>query len=98
MLVGDLLLDLFPLHTEGRVGEHKVEVRPGQLVVREGVAQFDLGYVLAFIRLTGLAVGAGSGVSFRPVREAVDFSAVCWSEPAAPDNKPPRARVWARNV
>jgi hypothetical protein len=47
VLLADFLLDLLPLHAEGRVGQHVVELLAGQAVVAERVAEDDVGDVLA---------------------------------------------------
>lgn len=62
VLFFDLLLNLLPLHAEGRIGEHVVEVLPMQAVGGEGVAEDDVGDVLPLDQHVGLADGVGLGV------------------------------------
>ena len=57
MLLGDVALDLFPIHAEGRVGEHVVELLAVELIGGEGVAEFDVRDVLALNQHVGLADG-----------------------------------------
>ena len=55
ILVLDLLLDLFPVHPEGRVGEHVIKLVGVELVLRQGIAQLDTTDILPLdqhIRLT----------------------------------------------
>ena len=67
VLAAHFLLDLLPFHAEGRVGEHVVEVPAGVAVVAEGVAEHDVGHVLALDEHVGLADGVGLGVELLPV-------------------------------
>jgi hypothetical protein len=62
VLVADGLLDLLPLHAEGRVGEHVVEQLAQQAVVAERVAEHDVADVLAADQHVGLADGVRLGV------------------------------------
>ena len=57
-----LLLDLLPLHPEGRVGEHVVVFLIGQLVVGERVAEADVLDVLPLDQHVGLADRVALGV------------------------------------
>ena len=56
----------FPLHAEGRVGEHVVELVIGEVIlglaVAEGVAEFDVVERVAFDEHVGAADGVGFGV------------------------------------
>ena len=67
--LADLLLDLLPLHAEGRIGEHVVEVLARQAVVGERVAEDDVGDVLPLDEHVGLADGVGLGVELLPVHD-----------------------------
>ena len=62
VLLADFLLDLLPLHAEGRIGEHVVEFLPRMAVVGERVAEHDVGDILALDQHVGLADGVGLGV------------------------------------
>jgi hypothetical protein len=53
------LLDLLPLHAEGRVGEHVVEALAGVAVVGEAVAAGDVARVLGLEQHVRLADGEG---------------------------------------
>lgn len=77
VLVGDLLLDLLPLHAERRVAEHKVEVVfcAGQLVIRQGVAQLDVLDLLPLDQHVRLADGVGLGVELLAVQRHGDLLA-----------------------
>ena len=56
-----LLLYVLPLHTERRVGQAVVELFMGQVIVRQGVAEFDVAGVVALDQL----VRHGDGVGLR---------------------------------
>jgi len=75
VLVGDLLLNLLPLHAERRVTEHEVEAAVGQLVVGQGVAQLDAGDVLALDQHVRLADGVGLGVELLAMQRHGDLLA-----------------------
>ena len=61
--------DLLPLHAEGRIGKHVVEDFRQQAVGGEGVAEDDVGDVLALDEHVGLADGVGLGVQFLAVHD-----------------------------
>ena len=60
VLVADGLLDLLPLHAEGRVGQHVVEQLAEQAVVGQRVAEHDVADVLAADQHVGLADGVAT--------------------------------------
>ena len=64
MLLAHLALDLLPLHAEGRIGQHVVELALGMAVVAERVAADDVGHVLALDQHVGLADREGLVVEF----------------------------------
>jgi hypothetical protein len=66
-LLADVLLDVLPLHPEGRVGEHVVEVLAGQAVGGQRVAEHDVADVLALDEHVRLADGVGLGVQLLAV-------------------------------
>jgi hypothetical protein len=68
-LLPDFLLDLLPLHPERRIRQHVVEVFAGQTVGREGVAEDDVGDVLALDEHVGLADGVGLGVQLLAIHD-----------------------------
>ncbi len=57
--VANLVLDLLPLHAEGRIGEQVVEGLACVAVLAEGVAADDVGGVLALEHHVGAADGVG---------------------------------------
>ena len=57
-------LDLLPVHAEGRIGEHVVELVGVELVVAERVAELDAAHVLALDEHVALADGVALGVEF----------------------------------
>jgi hypothetical protein len=67
VLAADLLLDLLPLHAEGRVGQHVVELLRRVAVVGEGVAGDDVAHVLALDEHVCLADGVALVVQFLSV-------------------------------
>ena len=67
VLVADLLLDLLPLHAEGRIGEAVVEGLAGVAVVGQGVAEHDVRHVLPLDQHVGLADRVGLRVELLPV-------------------------------
>lgn len=62
MLGFDRILDLLPIHTKGRIGEHVVKLVGVELVITQGVAQFDAADVLALDEHVPLADGVALGV------------------------------------
>lgn len=73
VLVGDSLLRLLPVHTEGRIGEAVVEPLEGEFVVAQGVAEVDILGVIPLdhhirhgdgvgLRVELLAEGDGAGL------------------------------------
>ena len=72
-LFGELLadegLDFFPLDPEGRIGQGVVEDLAGQAVGGEGVAEDDVGDVLALDEHVRLADGVGLGVQLLAVHD-----------------------------
>src|SRR5690606_6359824 len=75
VLVGDLFLNLLPVHTERRVAEHEVETVAGQLVVGQGVAQLDVADVLPLDQHVRLADGVGLGVQLLAMQRHGDLLA-----------------------
>ncbi|MNJ40057.1 hypothetical protein D3C77_349420 [compost metagenome] len=75
VLVGDLLLYLLPFHAERRVAEHEVKALVGQLVVGQGVAELDVGHVLALDQHVRLANGVGLGIELLAVQRHADLFA-----------------------
>jgi hypothetical protein len=54
VLLAHVLLDLLPLHAEGRVGEHVVELGVGVAVVGQRVADHDVAHVLPLMSMSAL--------------------------------------------
>lgn len=66
VLMPDRLLYLLPLHPERGVGEAIVKEVSRQPIVREGVAELDVGRVLPLDKHVGPADGVGLGVDLLP--------------------------------
>ncbi len=62
VFIGDGAFDLFPIHAEGRVGEHVIELLAVELILGERVAELDAGDVLPLDEHVGLADGVALGV------------------------------------
>ena len=75
VLVGDLLLHLFPFHSKGRVGKHVVEAGVGQLIVGQGVAELDVADVLTLDQHVRLADGEGLRVQLLAMQRHRDLFA-----------------------
>ena len=62
VLAADELLLGLPLHPEGRIGQHVVELVPGEMVVGEAIAESDVLDLLALDHHVRAADGVGLGV------------------------------------
>ena len=62
VLATDLLFHLLPFHPKGWVGEHVVEPAAAVAILGQGVAEDDVGHVLALDEHVRLADGKGLGV------------------------------------
>ena len=59
MLPADLLLDLLPFDAEGRVGQHVVKGPARMAVLRQGIAEGDVGNILTLDQHVSLTDGVG---------------------------------------
>ena len=69
VFLADFLFDLLPLDAEGGIGEHVVELLAGQPIVRQRVAEDDVGDVLPLDQHVGLADGVGLRVQLLAIHD-----------------------------
>ena len=67
LFVFDLPFDLLPVHTKGGVGEHVVEFVGVELVVGEGVTQFDVVDLLPLDQHISLTDGVALWIELLPI-------------------------------
>ncbi len=76
VLFANLLLDLFPFHAKGRVGQHVIERLARVPVITQRVAEGDVGNILPLDDHVGLADGVRLGVEFLPKHGESGFGVV----------------------
>ena len=94
--LADFGFDLLPFHAEGRIGKHVVEDLAEQAVGGEGVAEDDVGDVLALDQHVGLADGVGLGVQFLAIHDQPGIGVQAGQVLARPRSTCRRCRRWGR--